>query len=144
VRIVAATLAALALGLAACGTINNCACVASPISPRPTPILSPGPGFDVLINDSDRAVSVRVGQRIEVALTQRDGMTPWGPIRVDQPEVLAPVPTGIVALRGITVAAFVARLAGSVSITSTAGPQCPPNQACPAYAVLFSVNVTVT
>ena len=132
--------------LAACGTPpEQCGgCPAQVISPGPTPIITPGRGFDVLITDSDRAVALRVGQRVEVALTQRLGMTPWGQITVDQPDVLVPVPTGIVAPNGITVAAFVARLAGSVSINSSAGPKCAPNQACPAYAVLFSVAVTVT
>ena len=132
--------------LAACGTHpEDCGgCPAYITAPAPTPITSPGKGFDVLITYSDQEVAVRVGQRIEVALAQQYGMTPWGPITVDQPDVLMPVPSGIVAPNGITIAAFVARRAGSVSISSTAGPHCEPNQACPAYAMAFLVYVTVT
>jgi hypothetical protein len=85
-----------------------------------------------------------VGQKIEVFLTQRAGMTMWGPITVDDRTVLGPVPTGITAARGVTVAGFAALRSGTATITSNAGPQCSPNQACPMYAVLFRVTVTVT
>jgi hypothetical protein len=57
--------------------------------------------------------------------------------------VLGPSVINFMAPRGVTVAAFVARRAGTTNVTSTAGPLCSPGQACPAYAVLFSVTVTV-
>ncbi len=98
----------------------------------------------MLVTDHDRAVAVRVGQKIEVALAQRSGMTRWGPVQAADETVLEPTPTGISAARGVTIAGFIARNAGTTEVTSTAGPLCSPGQACPQYAVLFSVTVTVT
>ncbi len=144
-RALVAAVAVLAFGLSACGTRLGHIDPGAPIhSPGPSPIVSPGHGFDVLVTDNDMSVAVRVGQRIEVALTQHNGMTPWGPITVDQPDVLTPVLTGIEAPPGITMAGYVARAAGSVSITSTATAQCRPNQACPAIAMAFLAYVTIT
>jgi len=134
-------LAAIAVVMiVACGSAGG-----QPAAPSPTPPTSPAAGFDVLITDHDRAVSVLVGQRIEVYLAQRSGMTEWHNLAVDDTSVVQPVNTGVVPPpRGATIAGFVALRPGTANITATAGPQCSPDQACPAYAVLFSVLVTVT
>jgi len=125
--------------IAACGSPSSAVG-----TPSPTPPSTPAPGFAVLVTEHDRAVAVRVGQKIEVALSQRSGMTPWGAIQAADETVLEPTPTGISAARGVTIAGFAAVNAGTTQVTSTAGPLCSPGQACPQYAVLFSVTVTVT
>jgi hypothetical protein len=137
---VAALLAVVTL--AACGTVRGApgGTEPSPITPAPT---APVHGFDVLITDQDRAVTVQVGQRIEVFLRQKPGMTEWSGIRSEDTSVLAPIPTGIAAVRGATIAGFTAVQTGTTNIQSSAGPMCAPGEACPAYAILFSVAVTV-
>jgi hypothetical protein len=136
---IALALATAALILGACGD-GDCSCARGPATPSP----KLAEGFDVLVTERDQDVSMRVGQRIEVVLTQRSGMTAWGPIMADDTTVLEPVPTGITAARGVTVAGFAALKPGAATIRSTAGPQCSPGQACPMYAVLYSPRVTVT
>jgi hypothetical protein len=137
VKTLVAVLAALMI--AACGSTSGAGG-----APSPTPPTSPAAGFAVLITDHDRAVSVGVGQRIEVYLSQRSGMTEWQNLVADDTTVVQPVDTGIVPPpRGATIAGFVALRAGTANITATAGPLCSPGQACPMYAVLFSVRVTV-
>jgi len=97
----------------------------------------------VLVTDHDRAVSVLAGQRIEVYLAQRQGMTRWQNLVADDTSVLQPVQVSVLP-SSATVAGFVAMRPGTANITATAGPLCSPGQACPMYAVLFSVRVTVT
>lgn len=139
-KLVPAVTAAVAL-LAGCGVADNCACGAAPATP---PIVTtPAAGFDVLITDHDRDVAVRTGQRIEVYLRANTGMTNWQGVRSDNTAVLSPIATGITAPRGVTIAGFRAVSTGEANITATAGADCYPNQACPMYAVLFSVRVTV-
>ena len=135
---------ATALLVSGCGSW-----IYGPGSPPPSPTpptvpTEPVVGFDVLITQHDRAVAVRVGQKVEVFLVQGSGMTPWEAISVEDPSVLGPAPINFMAPQGVTVAGFVALRPGTANITSTAGPLCSPGQACPAYAVLFSVTVTVT
>jgi hypothetical protein len=137
--VVAAVLAAIAL--AACGSAT-----AGPGGPGTgeTPVpTTPNHGFDVLVTDQDRAVTVHVGQKIEVVLRQKSGMTQWSSISSEDATVLAPVPTGILAVRGITIGGFSARQTGTANLHAYAGPLCSPGQACPMYAILFSVAVTV-
>jgi hypothetical protein len=135
--------AALALALAACGSAGG------GTSPSPTPsqappvATTPAPGFDVLITDTDTDVTARIGQRIEVYLRARPGMSPWAAVRSTDSSVLAAVPTGILAPRGVTIAGFQAVGLGTTTVTAYAAPVCGPGVACPAYAILFSVRVTV-
>lgn len=138
-------ISAIALSLAACGAAGGGG--AAPSSPTPSEVplpIGPAAGFDVLITDQDRDVSVRTGQKVEVFLRTKPGMMEWRSIQVDMPGVLVPIPTGIAPARGVTVAGFDARTSGVVNITAYASAQCPPNAMCPMYAVLFSVRVTVT
>jgi hypothetical protein len=136
---------AMVMTIAACGAAGGGGAAAPSPTPSQVPLPGgPAAGFDVLITDQDRDVSVRVGQRIEVFLRAKPGMTDWSSIQVDIPGVLVPVPTGIASARGVTVAGFDALTAGVVNITANAGPQCPPNAMCPMYEALFSVRVSVT
>lgn len=139
VRASATGLAILSIG--GCGVVH-----AGSNSPSPTPpaITSPHAGFDVLITENDRAALVRVGQRIELALRAKPGMSDWSGVTVDDGTVLRAVPTGITAARGVTIAGYEAARTGTVTITATATPLCSPGQACPAIAMLFEVRVTVT
>jgi len=138
VRTLIAVLAVVVV--AACGSASGAGA-----GPSPTPPTTPAAGFDVLITDHDRAASALVGQRIEVYLSQHQGMTEWQNLAVDDTSVVQPVNTGIVPPpRGATIAGFVAVRSGTANITATAGPLCSPGQTCTMYAVLFSVRVTVT
>ena len=113
-----------------------------PAGPPPT-ATSPVAGFDVLVTDKDQDVTVHAGQRIEVYLRQRSGLTAWNGLRTDDEAVLAPIPTGIAAPRGVTIGGFDASTPGTASITAYATAACSPGQACPMFAALFSVRVTV-
>jgi hypothetical protein len=126
------------LVLAGCGArpCQECAALGSP-----QPI--PAAGFDLLITNHDQDVTVRTGQQIEVYLTQRSGLTPWTGLRSADEAVLAPMATGITAPRGVTIGGFKAVAPGTASITAYATAACSPGQACPMFAALFSVKVTV-
>lgn len=132
---------AAALFVGACGNPDVCSC-ALYVPPTPVPTLQPG--FAVLITEHDRAVAVQTGQKIEVVLRARSGMSDWSGVSVDNPAVLRAVPTGITVARGVTVAGFEAIAPGTATIRATATPLCSPGQACPQYAMLFEVTVTVT
>ena len=129
------------LGLSACGKVA----AAPGGDPSPTPVIAtPAGGFNVLVTEHDRAVTVHVGDKIEAVLHQKQGMTVWGNLSSDNASVLSPVPTGIMAARGVTIAGFRALKVGSANISASAGPLCSPGAACPMYAVLYSVVVIVT
>lgn len=132
---------AAALFLGACGNPDVCSC-ALYVPPTPVPTLQPG--FAVLITEHERAVAVQTGQKIELFLRARSGMSDWRGVNVDDQNVLHAVPTGITAIKGVTIAGFVAIAPGTAKITATATPICSPGQACPQYAMLFEVTVTVT
>jgi hypothetical protein len=140
----ALAIAGAAAMLAACGTVG---CVCGPAvlpTPGTPPATSPTAGFDVVITDTDRAVTVKSGQRLEVILHAKPGMSDWSGINVDDYTVLRAVPTGITAARGVTIAGYEAARPGTATIRATATPLCSPGQACPAFAMLFEVSVTVT
>jgi hypothetical protein len=72
-RLIAACFAAVSI--AACGSSAGGVPGATP-TPGEIPLPSlPAAGFDVLITDQDRDVAVRVGQKLEVFLRTRPGMT---------------------------------------------------------------------
>ena len=133
------TVGAAALVVAGCGVRPMPGVVAT----SPPAAVTPGVGFDVVITEQDHEVTVHPGQKIEAFLRPRAGMTPWGNLGSDNPAVLASIPTGILAPHGVSVAGFQAISAGVAYFTATAGPECSPDQACPAYAMLLSVKVTV-
>ncbi|HEX9098458.1 MAG TPA: hypothetical protein VF956_03105 [Candidatus Dormibacteraeota bacterium] len=134
----AALIAALgALLLTACGGIG-CACA------TPTPSTGPGLGFDATVTENDKAITIHTGQKLEVVLHARQGMTDWSNVRSSDTSVLSPIVNpAATAVRGVTLAAFQALAPGQADITATAGAACSPGQACPMYAMLYSVRVTV-
>jgi len=134
----ALAIAAAAVLLSACGSPG---CTQSCAQIRPQ---YPTAGFDVVVTENDRAVTVREGQRIELVLRAKLGMSDWSGVNVDDNTVLRAVPTGITAARGVTIAGYEAARPGTATIRATATPLCSPGQACPAYAMLFEVSVTVT
>ncbi len=138
----AALIAAVAaLVLTACG--NVCACVGNPYVP-PGPSTSPGLGFDAVVTENDKAITIQSGQKLEVVLHARQGMTDWSNVRSSDTSVLSPIVNpAATSVRGVTLAAFSAVAPGQAEITATAGAACSPGQACPMYAMLYSVTVTV-
>ncbi|HEV2216340.1 MAG TPA: hypothetical protein VGV88_02095 [Candidatus Dormibacteraeota bacterium] len=131
----------LTLLACACGPAHACQGCTAPTVPVVT---TAAPGFDVLITDTDRAVTVRLGQRIELVLHARPGMSSWSGVNVDDSTILKAVPTGITAARGVTIAGYAAVRPGTATIRATATPLCSPGQACPLFAMLFEAQVTVT
>lgn len=131
--------------LAACAGLLVAACGAysfpgSPASPTP----SSGLGFDVTATEKDHAITMRVGQKLEVAL-HGGTTTSWQQVRSSNEQVLAPtVDPAATAVRGVTLAAFKAVAPGSAEVTAVGTPVCPSGQACPMYAILYSLKVTVT
>ena len=141
--LLAVVLAGVMLG--ACGTVIGCVCGPA-VLPTPPPPSTPGPtlSFDVVISDNDRAVTVKSGQRIELILHAKPGMTDWSGVNVDDYTVLRAIPTGITAARGVTIAGYEAARKGTATIRATATPLCSPGQACPAIAMIYEVTVTVS
>jgi len=140
----AALVAALAaLVLSACGSVGAGG-VPSP-SPNPSPSTGPGLGFDAVVTESDRAITIHAGQKLEVVLHAKTGMTNWSNVRSSDTSLLQPIVNpAATAVRGVTLAAFQAVAPGQATITATAGAACSPGQACPMYAILYSVTVTIT
>ena len=141
----AALIAAFAaLALSACGSVG----IGSAPSPSPSPparSVVPGPGFDAVVTENDRAVTIQFGQKLEVVLRAKAGMSDWSNVRSSDTSVLTPIPNpAATAVRGVTLAAFQAMAPGRASITASAGAACSPGQACPMFAVLYSIEVTVT
>ena len=97
----------------------------------------------MLITDTDRAVTVKTGQTIELILHARPGMSDWSGVNVDDYTVLRAIPTGILAPPGVTVGGYQAQRPGTATIRATATPLCTPGAACPQFAMIFEVTVTV-
>jgi hypothetical protein len=124
--------------LLACGP-GYCACTGTPIVPASPPL------FDRVVTEKDHTVTLRVGQRLEVALHAYGGMTTWSQVRTSDPSILAArVDPAATAVRGVTLAAVHARAPGEADVTAVASPVCSPGQACPAFAMLYTLKVTVT
>ena len=147
VRCVFVVRAALAVVLgavlfAACG-YSPCACDGSgtlPIQESP----SPGLGFDAVVTEHDSAITIGAGEKLEVVLHARAGMTNWANVRSSDTSVLMPIVNpAATAVRGVTLAAFQAEARGTATITASAGAACSPGEACPQFAILYSVTVTV-
>ncbi len=139
----ALTAALAALVLSACGSAGTGSVTVA--SPTPSPSSAPGLGFDAKVTETDTAVTIHVGQKLEVVLRARSGMTNWSNLRSSDTSVLGPIvnPTAA-AVRSVTLAAFQGIAPGQAVVTATAGALCSPGQACPMFAMLYSVTVTVT
>jgi hypothetical protein len=124
---------AAGLLLSACGTHVGSA-----------PTSSPGLDFNAVVTEHDTAITIEVGQKLEVVLHAKSGMTNWNNVRSSDTSVLAPiVDPAATAVRGVTLAAFQALAAGRAVVTASAGALCSPSQACPMLAILYSATVTV-
>jgi hypothetical protein len=131
-----------ALTLGACGAVGTGAAPGQ--TPSPSPVVTPG-RFDVVVTEKNRSVTLRVGQKLEVVLHANSGMTPWAGVRSTDESVLMPVVNpAATAVQGVTLAGFQAMAPGRASIEATAGAACSPGQACPMYAIVLSIDVTVT
>jgi phage tail protein X len=129
-----------ALALAGCGSAG----IGSAPSPTPDPSQGPGLGFDAKVTELDTAITIHAGQKLEVVLHARPGMSNWSNVRSSDTSVLTPIVNpAATAVQGVTLAAFQALAPGQAEITAIAGAACSPGQACPMYAVLYSVKVTV-
>ena len=128
--------------VSACGSAGT----ASNLMPTPSPGTGSNPmSFDVTVTETTKAASMRVGQKLEVALHAGSGMNNWTQPRSNDESVLAPVvDPAATAVRGVTLAAFQAKAEGQVDVTAYGSPTCPSGQACPMYVIVFSVRVTVT
>ena len=128
-----------AILISGCGSVGNA-------SQAPTPSASSNPTtFDVTATETTQAASMRVGQKLEVALHAGSGMNNWTQPRSSDESILVPIVNpAATAVRGVTLAAFQAKAPGQVSVTAYTGPLCPSGQACPMYVVVFSAQVTVT
>ncbi len=128
-----------ALVLTGCGGAGGGA-----VQPTSTPSTDPGAGFDVTVTENTRSVTLRAGQTLAVVLHARPGMTNWSGVRSSDQSVLAPIVNPAAsAARGVTLAAFKAIAPGKAQIDATAGPDCSPGQACPAYVMVLTIDVTV-
>lgn len=128
-----------ALALTACGSYNL------GTGSGPTPSTNPGLNFDAAVSEKDHAVTLHVGQKVEVVLHASNGMNNWTQPKSSDTSILAPVPNpAATAARSVTLAAFQAVAPGQAEITSNASPVCPPGQACPMYLEVYSVKVTIT
>lgn len=133
------------LAASAAVLISACGSVGTGSEPSPSPSNGPGIGFDAMVTEKDRAITIQLGQKLEVVLHAKAGMTNWSNVRSSDTSVLTPIVNpAATAVRGVTLAAFQAQSRGEAVITATAGADCSPGQACPMYAILYSVTVTVT
>ena len=100
--------------------------------------------FDVTATEKDHAVSMHVGEKLQVVLNG-SGQVNYQQVQSSDTSVLAPtVDPAATAVRGVTLAAFVAKTAGTSRVTAVGAPVCPSGQACPMFAVLYTLTVTVT
>ncbi len=110
-----------------------------------TPGVTPsGPQFNVSVTEKDSAVQMHAGQKLEVVLHANPNMNNWSPPRSSDEAILAPIvnPAGT-AVVGVTLAAFQALAPGVAEVTAVGSPRCPSGQACPMYAILYSLKVTI-
>lgn len=124
-------LAAIGLLLSGCGSIRMGA--------------GPSPTQTVGVTENDHSATVRVGQKLELALHARSGMNNWTHPESSDVSVLRPtVDPAATAAIGVTLATFVGVKPGTAQVTSTASPKCPPNAMCPMYLQPYLLTVTVT
>jgi hypothetical protein len=137
-RVVSATEVKKSLFAAAIGLLV-CACGAVPGAggaPTPTGVLG--------VTEKEHVATVHVGQKLELALHASNGMNNWSHPESSDTSVLAPsVDPAATAAIGVTLAMFIAKRPGTVDVTATASPRCPPNAACPMYLQEYSLKVTV-
>jgi hypothetical protein len=131
-------LAALLL-VVACGSAPT-----GPAATTPTPRTGPS-GYAVVVTEKDHFATLRAGQKLEVALKANSGMSAWSrPVSSNKAALAPTVDPAATAIRGTTLAAFIAQSPGKAFVTASATPLCSPGQACPMYAMELAIEVTVT
>jgi hypothetical protein len=126
------------LMLAGCGATG----LGPGASPSPSP--TPSGGAAVSVTEKDRAVTLGVGQRLLVVLHAQPNMRPWSVPKSSDPSVLMPVVNPAAsAVVGVTMGAFQAVAPGVAEVTSFGAPDCIAGQACPMYAIAYTLQVTV-
>ena len=133
-------LAALALvATLACGSSGPLGPGATSPSPFGTPL-----GFDSTLTERDHVGTMRVGQSVQLVLHAAPGNTDWASVQSNNKLVLTPIPhPAATSVRGVTLAAFRALKPGTSDITAVAGADCSPGTACPMYAILLKITITV-
>ena len=128
-------LAAVLILAAACSVSRGCQLCTAPSS---------SVGYDVVATNTDHAVTMHVGQKLEVVLRAGQGMNNWSHPASSDTSVLEPIvdPAATAAI-GVTLTAFQAVKPGQAEITSSAGSKCSPGHACPMFVALYSLRVTV-
>ena len=125
----------LALLVVGCGNAGQ---GASP-SPSENPL-----HFDVTATEKDHALSMHVGQKLELVLHGGE-LLRYQQLTSSNTSILEPtVDPAATAVLGVTLAAFKARASGVARVTAVGVPVCPSGQACPMLAVLYTLTVTVT
>jgi hypothetical protein len=120
--------------VAACGSVGQ--------GSSPSPTENPT-HFDVTATEKDHAISMHVGQRLELVL-HGGGNLNYQQVRSSDTSILAPtVDPAATAARGVTLAAFEAKSAGQAHVTAIGAPVCPSGQACPMFVILYTLTVTV-
>lgn len=90
-------------------------------------------------------MTLRAGQTLQVVLHAGGPAGQWSQVQSTNVSVLEPtVHPAATAVRGVTLAAFRARIAGNAEVTAVGTAACSPGQACPMYAILYRLSVTVT
>jgi len=111
----------------------------------PTPSPAPPLGYDVTVTERDHAVTMHVGQKLELVLHAAPSMKPWTHPASSDAAILKPiVDPAATAVRGVTLAAFQASAKGQVDVTANAGPDCAPNQPCAQFLAVYNLKVTIT
>ena len=133
--------AALAIVAAvACGSIGPLGTGGTSPAPSGNP-----PGFDVTLTERDHAGTMRVGQSVQLVLHAGPGNTNWASVQSSNTLVLTPIPNpAATSVPGVTLVAFRAMKSGTSDVTAVAGPDCSPGTACPMYAILLKITITVT
>ncbi len=131
------------LGVVAAALLAACGAYTMPgAESSPTP--SFGAGFDVTATEKDHAVAMHPGQTLEVVL-HGGTVTAWQQVRSSDERLLRPaVDPAATSARGVTLAAFRAVASGEVTVIAVGTPVCPSGQACPMYAMLYTLKVTIT
>jgi hypothetical protein len=124
-------------------TFSGCATIAIGAGPSTRPTATPRVEYIASVTEQDHAVTVTTGQKLLLELHAKPGMTNWSGPRSSDTSLLKPVTIDVMVPKGVTVAAYMAISPGQVMVTAVAGPACSPSQACPAYVVLYSLQVTV-
>ncbi|MFI5282623.1 MAG: hypothetical protein ACHQ0J_05775 [Candidatus Dormibacterales bacterium] len=137
--------ALLAVVLSACGSYRAGPAPAASPSPSPLTSATPVAGFDVVVTEKDQVVQLHTGQRLLVVLHAPSGMRPWSHPASGDHSILTPVvdPAAMAPL-GVTVGAFQAVAPGEVQVIAVTGPNCLAGQACPMFAVEYTLRVSVT